>query len=120
MADRLITPASSRRAFRAGIPALILILVLLLFGLRWGVSLLIDYSWWKELGQTQTFIDLYTLSTLPIAAATIFCWIALLVAHARGVRFAGGRASDYPIYSRLAALALLVLSFLVTDARSEE
>ena len=68
------------------------------------MSLLIDYSWWKELGQTHTFIDLYTLSTLPIAAGTILCWIALLVAHARGVRFAGGRASDYPIYSRLAAM----------------
>lgn len=116
MADRLITPASSRRAFRAGIPALILIFFLLVFGLRWGVSLLIDYSWWKELGQTRTFIDLYTLSTLPIAAGIICCWIALLVAHARGVRFAGGRASDYPIYSRIAALAMLVLSFLVAEA----
>ncbi|HWD99163.1 MAG TPA: UPF0182 family protein, partial [Bryobacteraceae bacterium] len=116
MADRLITPARSRRVLRASIPALIILVIALLLGVRWAASLAINYAWWKELGQAHTWIDLYTYSTLPIAAATIFCWIALLIAHARGVRFAGGRTRDYAIYSRLAALALLVVSFLVAEA----
>ncbi len=116
MPDRLLTQARENRVLRATVPALILLAFPLLFGIRWGASLLIDYSWWKELGQATTWIDLYTYSTLPIAIGTVFCWIALLVAHARGVRFAGGRTSDYPIYARVAAFALLVLSFLVADA----
>ena len=33
---------------------------------RWAASMLIDYSWWKELGQVNTWIDLYAYSTLPV------------------------------------------------------
>ena len=116
MNDRLLTPARSRRAIGAAIPVLVVLFFALIFAVKWGASLLIDYSWWKELGQARTWIDLYTYSTLPIAIATIFCWAALMIAHARGIRFAGGRASDYPIYSRVSALVLLILSFLVADA----
>src|SRR5438270_7996029 len=36
--------------------------------------------------------------------------------HRRAVRFAGGRVSDHAMYSRIASLALLVLSFLVASA----
>ena len=88
----------------------------MLIGAKWAASLLIDYSWWQEMGQVRTWIDLYAYSTLPVAAATIFCWIVLLIAHSRGVHFAGGQVSDYPIYSRISALALLGLSFIVADA----
>ena len=42
--------------------------VALLIGARWAASLLIEYSWWKELGQVKTWIDLYAYSTLPVAA----------------------------------------------------
>ena len=63
----------------------------------------------------RTWIDLYMYSTLPVAAAMMIAWIVLLIAHARAVRFAGGQVSDYPVYSRVSSLVLLVLSFLVAD-----
>jgi len=99
-----------------GLIGLFILLLALLIGTRWAASLLIDYSWWKELGQVRTWIDLYAYSTLPIAGATMVTWIVLLIAHARGVKFAGGRVSDYPIYSRVSAVGLLAFAFFVSDA----
>jgi uncharacterized membrane protein (UPF0182 family) len=121
MAERVIDerfipgPTPSRRV-RFGLFALIGLVIVFFILVRWGASILIDYSWWKELGQVQTWVDLYAYSTLPVVAGTVIAWIAFLVAHSRGVSFAGGRTSDYPIYSRIATVALLGLSFLVADA----
>ena len=83
---------------------------------RWGASLLISYAWWKEMGQVTTWLDLYAFTTLPVAAATLIAWFVLLIAHGRAVKFAGGRVSDYPLYSRLAYVAMLALAFFVADA----
>jgi uncharacterized membrane protein (UPF0182 family) len=115
MDERLITGGRSTRA-RFGLIALLIAFVVVLVGVNWGSSILIEYSWWKELGQVSTWLDLYAYSTLPIAGATLIAWIILLVAHARAVRFAGGQVSDYPIYSRVGSVALLVLAFFIADA----
>ena len=114
--DRFIGGPRPSRALRFGIFGLIAFVFVLWLLIRWGASLLIDYSWWQELGQVKTWVDLYAYSTLPVLAATIVAWIVFLIAHSRGVSFAGGRASDYPLYSRLAMVILLGLSFLVADA----
>jgi hypothetical protein len=99
-----------------GLIGLFILLLVILIGARWAASILIDYSWWKEVGQVGTWIDLYAYSTLPIAGATLLTWIVLLIAHARGVKFAGGQVSHYPIYSRLSSLALLAVAFFISDA----
>lgn len=105
-----------KQGIHAGLAGVVIAFLALLIAFGWGSSVLIDYSWWKELGQVDTWIDLYAYSTLPVAGATLLTWIVLLIAHARGVKFAGGRVSDYPIYSRLASVALLALAFFVSDA----
>ncbi|HEY4087860.1 MAG TPA: UPF0182 family protein [Bryobacteraceae bacterium] len=92
------------------------VIVIALAGSGWASSKLIDYSWWKEMGQVNTWLDLYAWSTMPWAVGAIVAWIVLLITHARAVRFAGGRTSDYPLYSRLASLALLGLSALMAGA----
>lgn len=101
---------------RLGLIGAVILFFVLLVGANWGASLLIDYSWWKELGQVSTWLDLYAYSTLPVVAGTLAAWIVLVIAHGRAVNFAGGRVSDYPFYSRIAVLALLLLSFLVAGA----
>ena len=108
--------AGGRNLVRFGLLGFVIAIVLFLIGANWGASLLIDYSWWKELGQVDTWIALYAYSTLPVVAGTMIAWIVLLIAHGRAVHFAGGRVSDYPLYSRIAMLGLLVVSFLTADA----
>jgi hypothetical protein len=90
------------------------IVLLLIVGAGWGSSRLIEYSWWKEMGQVNTWLDLYAWSAMPVSIATVIAWIVLLIAHSRGVRFAGGRTSDYPIYSRVAMLGLLGVAWIVS------
>lgn len=108
-------PPPSRK-LHLGIFGLVAAVIVLWILIQWGASLLIDYSWWNELGQVQTWLDLYAYSTLPVLAGTILAWITFLIAHSRGVSFAGGRAGDYPWYARIAALVLLGLAFLIADA----
>jgi uncharacterized membrane protein (UPF0182 family) len=104
------------RAKRYGLASLGILILIALVSARWAASLLIEYSWWKEIGQVRTWIDLYAYSTLPVAAGCLLGWVVLLIAHSRGVKFAGGMVSDYPIYSRLSTVGLLFLSFLVASA----
>ena len=53
----------------------------------------------------------------PSPRAPLFAWIVLLIAHSRAVKFAGGRVSDYPLYSRLSALILLFR--FISDGRRQ-
>jgi uncharacterized membrane protein (UPF0182 family) len=103
-------------AIRFGCIGLVIAAFVLLACAKWAASLLIDYAWWQETGQVKTWIDLYAYSTLPVLAGTIVAWLALLIAHSRAVRFAGGQVRDYPLYSRLSALVLLGLSFFIAGA----
>ena len=115
MEARMISGGRGARR-RLGLIALIVGAFLLLAGTGWASSLLIEYSWWKEMGQVNTWLDLYAWSTLPVTVATLVAWLVLMIAHARAVHFAGGRASDYPIYSRVAGVVLLGVSAIVASA----
>lgn len=115
MEERVITGGRNRHS-RAALVAFAAVIFIGLACAGWFASRLIDYSWWKEMGQVNTWLDLYAWSTMPWATGAIIAWIVLLIAHARAVRFAGGRTSDYPIYSRVASLALLGLSAVMAAA----
>jgi uncharacterized protein len=101
---------------RIGLIALVVVVLLLLASAGWASSLLIEYSWWKEMGQVNTWLDLFAWSTMPVLAATVVAWIVLMIAHARAVHFARGRMSDYPVYSKVAALVLLGFSAIIASA----
>ncbi len=115
MEERLIS-GGRRTVPRLGIFGLVAAVVFLFVLIGWGASLLIEYSWWNEIGQVATWWHLYAYATLPVAGVTFVGWIVLLIAHARGVHFARGQVSDYPIYSRLVSVGLLALSFFVAAA----
>ena len=86
---------------------------LLLF---WGVpalaNLAIDYNWWKEIGQVSTWTKMLWYAIAPVAVATVIAFIALWVAHNRGLHFAGVHQRDYPLYSRLAPVGLALVAFV--------
>src|ERR1017187_10621058 len=83
---------------------LIFLLLLLAFA-AWAIptaaNFVIDYNWWKEVGQVSTWVSMLWYSIAPIGAGILVAFIALWVAHGKGLDFAGIRRRDFPLYSRL-------------------
>src|ERR1035438_283113 len=97
----------------------ILVLVSLAF-IGWAVptaaNFIIEYNWWKEVAQVNTWVSMLWYSIAPVAAGAVVAFIALYLAHARGVHFAGVRQGDYPLYSRLVPVGLAVIAMLLASA----
>ena len=93
--------------------------LLLLLGL-WAMSVaagfIIDYNWWKEVGQVDTWISMLWYSIAPAAAGTVIAFIALWVAHARGLDYAGIRRRDFRLYSGLVSAGLALVAILFASA----
>jgi len=88
-------------------------LLILLLCSRFLASTLIDYSWWSEVGQVDTWVNLWLYGTGPIAVAVVILFCAFWVAFELGFR----REKDAPVFGFLsrrlvARLALLVLALL--------
>jgi uncharacterized protein len=94
------------------LPFLVIALFLLLVSARSIASTYIDYLWWQELGQLETWWRLWSYGFAPIAGGAVLCFVVLYTAHrigqlqaARGRRAAGFRL---PV-----AVGLFLLSALV-------
>src|ERR1039457_7469261 len=87
----------------------ILVLVSLAF-IGWAVptaaNFIIEYNWWKEVAQVNTWVSMLWYSIAPVAAGALVAFIAPYLAHARGGHFAGVRQGDYPLSSRLVPVGL--------------
>jgi uncharacterized protein len=98
----------------------ILVLVSLAF-LGWAIptaaNFVIEYNWWKEVAQVNTWVSMLWYSIAPTAVGALLAFIALYVAHARGLHFAGIRQRDYPFYSRLVPVGLAVIALLFASSR---
>ena len=96
--------------------AILLLLVFIGWAIPTGANLIIEYNWWKELGQIPTWVGMLSYSTAPAALGTLVAFIALYVAHARGLHFAGIRKQDVRLYFRLIPIALALVALLVASA----
>ena len=90
------------RAIAVAIGALVLVL---LFG-RTVCSVIIDYSWWRELGQVNTWWRIALYRNVPGLGAWIIVFAILWIAHARGMRHAGARLREHPLYAWIVTAAL--------------
>jgi len=59
-------------------------------------------------------------SITPDVVGTVFAFIALWLAHSRGLHFAGIRPRDFPLYSRLVPAALGIVAIFVPAAAIDE
>ena len=95
--------------------ALLLALILLVLPSTIA-NFIIEYNWWKEVGQVGTWISMLWYSIAPAAAGAVVAFIALWVAHARGLHFAGVRRRDFRLYSRLVPVGLAIVAILFASA----
>src|SRR5580698_7079880 len=98
---------------------LIVLAVLVVVGL-WAsttaADFVIEYNWWKEIGQVNTWVGMLWYSIAPAAVGSVVAFIALWVAHARDMHFAGILKRDHLLYKRLVPLGLAVLSLFFASS----
>ena len=68
---------------------LAVLLALSLWAITIAANFIIEYNWWKEVGQVGTWISMLWYSIAPFAAGALVAFIALWIAHARGLHFGG-------------------------------
>ncbi len=98
---------------------LIAVLFVLVFVLREGSALAIEYAWWRELGQLETWLGLFTYAYAPLTVATLFAFALLFFTHWRAMRFAGVHREKHTNYLRLMTLGLLILGWLLASGTLE-
>ena len=96
--------------------ALVLLLVFAGWAIPTAANFVIEYNWWKEVGQIPTWFGMLWYRTAPAALGTLVAFVALYVAHARGLHFAGIRPRDVRLYSRLVPIGLALLALLSATA----
>lgn len=97
----------------------IILILLLMFGissLRKVAGWILDWEWWKELGQTDTLLSAISYGVTPVVLVGLLSFILFWVAHARGMKTAGTSLSSNPGYSRITTLALFILAYLTASA----
>jgi uncharacterized protein len=94
----------------------LLMLAVLLALSIWAITItanfIIEYNWWKEVGQVRTWISMLWYSIAPFGAGALVTFIALWMAHARGLRFAGIHREDFLLYSWLITVGLAIVAIL--------
>ena len=98
-----------------------LIVLAALVGLSlWAITIasnfIIDYSWWKEVGQVGTWVSMLWYSIAPIGTGVVVAFIALWIGHEKGQGFAGVRRREFRMYSRLIPVGLAIVAVLVASA----
>jgi hypothetical protein len=85
-----------RRSQIRNLILLALLLTLILLALTSTIAnFIIEYNWWKEVGQVGTWVSMLWYSIAPSVAGALVAFIALWVAHARGLHFAGVRPTGF-------------------------
>ena len=104
---------------RRGLLYIAALLLLVLLASRYLASTLIDYKWWTEMGQTDTWLDLYLYGTGPLAIAFLLFVGAFWTAFKLGIRSADNGPMfgflSVSLLSKIALLVILVLAFLLAN-----
>jgi uncharacterized membrane protein (UPF0182 family) len=92
---------------------IVVTIVLLLLGARTIASYVIDYQWWKEMGQLSTWGAMLLYGTAPMLGAFLITLAVLWMSHARGMMQGGTRLREHPLYARLTGFVLLVVAAII-------
>src|ERR1700677_4849188 len=87
-------------------------LILLAWVITTAANYIIEYNWWREVGQASTWISMLWYSIAPAAAGAMVAFIGLWVAHSRGLHFAGSRPRNSRFYSKLVAVVLAIVAIV--------
>lgn len=95
------------------LPLIVIGLFLLLISARTVAATYIDYLWWREIGQIETWWRMWSYGVLPIAGGALLAFVVLYLSHRMGVRTGPVRAGSGGQFRVAVAAGLLALSALI-------
>jgi uncharacterized membrane protein (UPF0182 family) len=98
------------------VPLLFVGFFALLTSARGISSFAIEWAWWKELGQLDTYISMLGYGTLPVVIAAVVAFVLLWVVHARALKYAGTGLRRHRAYGIVATLVIAVVSIVLASA----
>ena len=119
MAQSRIDRGAPKRGGRGARITIIVLAIVILLGARSLASFSIEYQWWKELGQLDTWFAMLAYGFAPLLAATLIAFGALWLAHARALKFAGTGLSEHPLYAWISSAGLLFAGYLIAAGSIE-
>ena len=109
-------PRIEGRQRRSGCLFFVIAAVVLFFGARILAGFVIDYQWWQEMHQMETWLYLLLYETVPVAVVSVLAFAIFFIAHARGMKHARTGLRDYPRYALLSTLAIAAVAVFVAMA----
>src|SRR5580658_4081707 len=88
------------------------VFLLLVFG-RSICSLIIDYLWWREMGQVATWVRASAYLYTTTVAEWLIAFLVLWIGHARGMRYARTSPREHRLYSRVVTAALVLVAMVI-------
>jgi uncharacterized membrane protein (UPF0182 family) len=104
------------RQARAGCIWYAIVAIVLFVLVRWLCGWAIDYQWWKEMGQLQTWFSILAYSLIPTAGATVLAFVVFWIAHMLALRHAHVRLAEHPLYARITVLGILLTALILSLA----
>ncbi len=101
------------RGRRGGCLPLLIAVVVFFIAIRFVSSWVIDYQWWKEMGQVHTWFSMLAYGVIPAVVATVVAFVVFWIAHARAMKHAGASLRRYPLYAKLSTLAIFLLALVL-------
>lgn len=90
-----------------------MLLFVLFLGSRSIASLILDYNWWREMGQVDTWARMWLYRWAPVFVQWLLLFTIIWIAHARGLKLAGTGLREHRGYGRLITLGAVVLAFFL-------
>lgn len=97
-------------------PVLLVAFFALLTSARGVSSFVLEWAWWTELGQLDTYISMLGYGTLPIVGAAVLAFVVLWVVHARALKYAGTGLRRHRAYGIVSTLVIAVISIVLAAA----
>ncbi|MBI2816174.1 MAG: UPF0182 family protein [Acidobacteria bacterium] len=108
---------STARSRRITKLIVVFVLLALLVSSAKIAGFLIEYNWWKEVGQVGTWLTLLAYRFVPGAIGAALAVVALWTAHHHGLQFAGIRLREVRLYGLIVTIALALLAVLFAYAK---
>lgn len=116
MAEKVVTFGARPGERRNWGPLIIAVLFGFIVSARGIAGFLLEWAWWTELEQLDTYVSMLAYGTLPVVGAALLAFAILWMVHARALKYAGTGLRRHRAYGLISTLVLLVLATLLASA----